>query len=479
MITITRRLAQQFRAVLRRALGQVRGGPVVGFVADKEGLTVKSAFGDIAIELRVPGTRAAETVWLPLSALDDFEGKKDDPVELTATENGQVSAQWRDGNVPQIVEYHSAPPPDADKFPSLPTDFTVNQPGLLQSLHEASEVADEGSVRFATDCLQLTPDGTIHAADGHQALVQTGCTFPWNEPLLVRRSKVFHSPEVPQDKPVSVARSGDWLAVHVDPWTIYLRINKDGRYPNMARVIPDPANATTRCQLSIDDARFLADTLPRLPSQDETNLPVTLDLNGHVALRAKSADQSKPTEVVLVNSHCTGDAVRINTNRTYLKRAMKLGLRELCLYGDGVALLGQSENRKLVWMPLEPGAAIEPSEDAIRIESPKGQANVAPSVSTSPSPKPKTERRSKPMSGPAATTNGHAPTENTTAKPRRRKANQQDLGKLIDQAVAFRTALHNLMHESGELVKALKSHRRTSKAIQNALTSISQVKSLI
>ena len=25
---------------------------------------------------------------------------------------------------------------------------------------------------------------------------------------------------------------------------------------------------------------YLADTLPRLPSQDETNLPVTLDLNG-------------------------------------------------------------------------------------------------------------------------------------------------------------------------------------------------------
>ena len=66
---------------------------------------------------------------------------------------------------------------------------------------------------------------------------------------------------------MSVARSGDWLVLGVDPWTIYLRVNKEGRFPDMARVIPDPANATARCQLSEDDARFLADTLPRLPSQ--------------------------------------------------------------------------------------------------------------------------------------------------------------------------------------------------------------------
>ena len=60
MITITRRLAQQFRAVLRRAFGQVRVGPVIGFIAGAEGLTVKSMSADAAVELRVPGARAAE-----------------------------------------------------------------------------------------------------------------------------------------------------------------------------------------------------------------------------------------------------------------------------------------------------------------------------------------------------------------------------------------------------------------------------------
>ena len=85
---------------------------------------------------------------------------------------------------------------------------------------------------------------------------------------------------------------------------------------------------------------------------------MTLDVNGHVAVRAKSADQAKPTEVVLTNSTCSGEPTRININRIYLKRAMRLGLRDLCLYGAEAALLGHADNRKLVWMPLEPGAAI-------------------------------------------------------------------------------------------------------------------------
>ena len=481
MVTITRRMAHQLRAVLRRAFNQARTGPVVGFIADKEGLTVRSAFGDAAVELRVPGARAEETVWLPFQALEDFEAKKGDPVQLTASDNGQVTAQWRDGNVPQIVQYDSAKPLDADKFPALPTDFSTNPPGLLQALHEASEVTDQGGPRYATHCLQLTPAGTIHATDGHQALIQSGFAFPWQEPLLIYASKLFHSPELPQDKPVSTGKSGDWVVFRVEPWTIYLGVNKTGRFPDMTRVVPDPANATARCLLSAGDRKFLGDTLPRLPGNDEQNSPVTLDVNGHVAIRAKAHDNAKPTEVVLTNSTSSGDAVRFNTSRLHLKRAMKLGIRELCLYGDNVALLGQGGNRQFVWMPLEPGAAIEPTEDAIRIESPKSDAPA----STSPPSKPQTERKAKPVNetttntnGKAAT-NGQAKTDTGNRKASRRKAGQQDLLKLIDHAIKFRTALHDLLHESADLVKALKQHRRQSKAIQNALSTISQVKTLL
>ena len=192
MITITRRLAQQLRTVLRRAFGNFRGtGPAIGFIAGKEGLTVKSMFGDVAVECRLPGKRTAETIWLPFEFLADVEGKNDSEVDLEATGDGQVSVQWRTGNVPQIVTYDAKEPFEADKFPALPAAFTANPPGLLQALQAASEVTAHEGVRYATDCIQLAPDGTINATDGRQLLIQSGFTFPWQDAVLVPRNKVF------------------------------------------------------------------------------------------------------------------------------------------------------------------------------------------------------------------------------------------------------------------------------------------------
>ncbi|MGO9110055.1 MAG: hypothetical protein ACLP9L_12555 [Thermoguttaceae bacterium] len=476
MITITRRLALQLRTVLRRAFGNFRGkGPAIGFIANAEGLTAKSMFGDVAIECRIPGDHTAETIWLPFEFLADVEGKKDEPVDLEATGNGQVSVQWRTGNVPQIVNYDGKQPFEADKFPASPTAFTANRPGLLQALHEASEVADADAVRYAINCLQLCPDGTINATDGRQLLIRSGFTFPWQEAVLVPRNKVFASPELPQDQPVAVAQSGEWAVVSVGRWTIYLRINT-GRYPNMSRYNLDPDTATTRCQFSKDDIRFLAKTLPQLPSDEENNFPLTIDLNGQVAVRAKAADQAKPTELVLTNSRCTGEPIRVNINRMYLQRAMKLGVHDLCLYGVESPLVGFDDERKYIWMPLDAESAIPPADDAIRIESPEGE--IAAIVTHPPTP-----RKAPPMSESTntnghAATNGQTKTDTTNPKASRRKASQQDITGLIDQAVQFRTALHNLVQQSNGLVKALKQHRRQSRAIQNTLASLKQLKTL-
>jgi biopolymer transport protein ExbD len=255
----------------------------------------------------------------------------------------------------------------------------------------------------------------------------------------------------------------------VGAWTLYLRTNTDGRFPDMKRTIRDPAAAKARCQLSPDDMQFLAETLPKLPCNDEQNLPVTLDVNGSVAVRAKPVDQDTPTEVVLTNSQSSGEPVRININRKYLRRAMQIGVQGFCLFGDDAALLGQGENLKYIFMPLEPGAAIKPAEDCIRIESPKGETIV-----------PVQPRKAMPVNE-TNSTNAKAESNakaETNSKPRRRKVSQQDLAALIDQAVQFRSALHTLMQQSTGLVKALKQHRRQNRAIQSTLESLKQLKSL-
>ena len=238
MITITRRLALQLRTVLRRAFGNFRGtGPAVGIIAGKEGLTVKSMSGDVAVECRLPGERPTESLWLPFEFLADVAGNSDSEVDLEATGGNQTSAHWRTGSVPQIVTYDAREAIAVDKFPVLPTAFTSNPPGLLQALHVASEVTAHEGVRYATDRVQLAPDGTINATDGHQLLIQAGFTFPWQEPVLVPWNKVFTSPELPQDQPVAVAKSGDWIAVSAGRWTIYLRIDTR-RYPACRILFP-------------------------------------------------------------------------------------------------------------------------------------------------------------------------------------------------------------------------------------------------
>ena len=61
---------------------------------------------------------------------------------------------------------------------------------------------------------------------------------------------------------------------------------------------------------------------------------------------------------------------------------------------------------------------------------------------------------------------------------RRAKTSQQDIAALIEQAEKLRTALHDLMCQASGLVKALKQHRRQSRAVQNTLASLRQLKTL-
>jgi len=75
-------------------------------------------------------------------------------------------------------------------------------------------------------------------------------------------------------------------------------------------------------------------------------------------------------------------------------------------------------------------------------------------------------------------TNTTSQPDTTNPKAPRRKARQQDLAALIDQAAQFRSALHNLVQQSAGLVKALKQHRRQNRVIQNTLDSIKQLKTL-
>ena len=87
-------------------------------------------------------------------------------------------------------------------------------------------------------------------------------------------------------------------------------------------LIRRPTDAVAKLSVSDSDAGFLTKALKRLPAADEYNLPVTVDLNGAAAIRAQSDEGQQPTEVFLSSSTASGEAIRFNTNRRYLDRAL-------------------------------------------------------------------------------------------------------------------------------------------------------------
>lgn len=324
MITITRSLARQLRAVFRRALKITPKGAAYPILLDAgpNGLCVQAMNHETAVEYRRPGNLAPERLSLPFRFLVDCEGRKDDSVTIEVLSKKQCAASWRDGNVPQVVRYERAEPKIQEEFPSLPDTLAENPAEFLSALDNASETTDPQSIRYAIGCILLRGgDGSIAATDGRQLLVQSGFALPWQDEVLIPAPSVFGCREFLQIQPVYIGRGENWVSIKAGQWTIHLRINKDGRFPKVESHIPNADAIKTRCRLSSTDAQFLAATLPRLPCDDEQFRPVTVDLNGSVAIRGKPAGQGPPTECVLSNSTWSGEPLRLNTNRRYLARA--------------------------------------------------------------------------------------------------------------------------------------------------------------
>ena len=241
VIEITRNLIRQLRTVFQRALGRAtraHAGPLVFFHAGPEGLDIRANGADTSIEYHLAGNFDPALFAVPLGVLAECEGRKDEPVRIETNTKGKLHIHWQDGGIPRSKEVVVGKLP-AENFPPAPDTMTDVEPSILNALRDAVEVSDTESSRYALGCLQLSgSSGKIAATDGRHLLVQSGYQFPWIEELLVPASKVFGSRELPADRPVRIGRTEKHVALYVGPWTIYLAINKDGRFPKLDDVVP-------------------------------------------------------------------------------------------------------------------------------------------------------------------------------------------------------------------------------------------------
>jgi hypothetical protein len=489
MIEITRSLARQLRAVLRKAscAGALRGQrPPLVFHAGPDGLCVRAHGVDVAAEYRLPGPRPVAVVSLPGAALADIEGRQDAVVTLEETEPGTTQARWEDGGVPQARTYTAQDPDKLAPFPTEPGTWTAAAPGLLAALDAAAHTAARDNVRYALTHLQLRGGtGEIVTTDGKQLLVQGGFPFPWRDDAPVPALTVFGSSELPKGGAVSVGRTDTYVGLRVGAWTFYVADYREGRFPKAHEVIPALNGRFTTCRLAPEDATFLARALPRLPGREDDSSRITVDLNGPPAVRARAEGQSGVTEVVLSRSQLIGPPLRFVCNRDYLARALQLAFTDVYVTQPGVPVVCRDASRTYLWMPLDPGSALPPSTDAVRL------ASAGDDQATTP-PQTQAERKSAALTLPMGNGNGHGESRGRPHTPppeegllpatgQRTEENSPPTagpGSLIEDAQALTDALRDAYRRSSRLLAALKRQKKQSKLLQGTLSALKQLQDI-
>jgi hypothetical protein len=474
LITLSRSLLRQVRSVFRRAgIGKAASDrdSRVRIETAADGLRLRGMTHDTAVEYHQPGPLPAEQYDLPMQLLDACEGRKDQPVTLEASGPDQIVAQFTDGDVPQLLSYPVERSQAFDGFPGTSPKLEINGPELLPALREAIEATDRESTRYALGCLQLRgSQGRIVATDGRQVYRHGGFTFPWTEDLLVPASNVLKCSEFPADEPLGVGRTEHCVQLAAGPWTVWLRI-EEGRFPSLDSIMPDPARATTRMELAPEDIEFLRLALGRLPSHDDDHRPVTLDLHGRVAVRAKGPAAPHPTELVLTGSRMTGEALAINTNRAYLGRAVRLGFQELFAFGADRPVLCDDGRRQYLWCALDPKDAIPPDEQAIRVESVGAARN-------NDHAQPQSIRGNlKPANGSMESTNDNGHTSRPAARRHQAAQSRTDrnghgASSPLQEAELLYTSLRESLHRTRDLIVALRRHKRQSRLVETTLASL-------
>ncbi|MFM9959786.1 MAG: hypothetical protein ACKV2Q_01005 [Planctomycetaceae bacterium] len=455
---------------------------------DNTGLRIRAQNKQAIIEYHLPGLVTPDAVPITMVALSACEGTRPGEQVTLEASDSDVVLRWEDRSIPRsiIVESQST----LAAAPALPTQFASNPPRLLTALKDAMETTEQDARRYAINCVQLRGrDGGLVATDGGQILKQSGFDLPWTDDVLVQRTNVFASRDLPTDQPVEIGRTDNHVVLRIGLWTLWLNIEKSGRFPSTDNVIPDAATATTRLVLNEGDAEYLLGVVPRLPSDDDVHDPVTLDLNGRVAVLAKAVGDSPITEVVLSNSRRTGAELRWQTNRKFLARAVQLGFREVCLHGAESPVVCRDEHRVYVWALLEADKALAPTDNMVLLTSPVSSVATIAQRHRISAPRrhhQPTERTPSRMShnriaatlagSSSEATNGMA---RPVAEPNDSAADQStSFGSVLREAEAVKASLREAHSKVGHLIASLKRHRRQSKLMKTTLASIRQLQAL-
>lgn len=500
MITITRSMAQHVRAVCRRAdIGRRGRVPPLAFCAGPAGVRIVARSMDIIVSYLEPGNSPVEQFAVPFGVLSACEGARTEPVTLEQLPDSKIRAAWNDRGVPRSVDYDVPQNEREVVLPAEPTTWQECPPALLGALQEANDTTDDQSLRYALGCVQLRGDtGEIAATDTRQLFVQSGFHFPWTDNVLVYGVKVFRSREFAECRPLRIGKTETHVVIQLGPWQVFLRIEKEKRFPKIEQIIPNADTARTRLMLDPSDAEFLASTLSRLPHGEDNDPAVTLNCNGRIVVSARPAGQSQGTALVLSRSGHSGEQVALRTDRKFLKRAVRLGFRDVYLQGSASPLFCDDTNRKYIWQPFEgkpspteleaecfeiDSATVVPSQPGTPV-TPAATITLTNGVKGTDHAAPLTNRRNR-MSRNRLNghSNGHAGQEGSTTLQNGnapassvQESNQTEgFNDPIREAECLKDVLRSALARTSRLVKSLRRQKKQARLVQTTLASLREL----
>jgi hypothetical protein len=462
MIQISRRNIRTIRTMIRQTLGitSSRRAPAVTFRNPDSGgvLRIQSATAKAAIEFRLESLALdPDSFSIPYQALMSCEGSQEELVNYVRN-NNEVIVQWTDAGIPQSLTFAAGEPVD---MPPETTLISI-EPRFIAAMADAVDTTSTESTRFALDCIRLRgSDGQLAASDGGQAILETGFHFPWSDTVLVQACDVFSSREFAAAEEVLIGRSDDWVTIKTESCTVHLKIEKERRFPDLDLQIPATGAAVTTLALADTDVAFLLESAPKLPAAEENNAPVTVELNGVVAIRAAAEASDQITELVLSNSRRVGEQILFQTDRTFLCRAAQLGFREIQLRDNTAPACCREGQRTYLWALLDEESVLRASDDTTRISSPVVSDSFPQSKGKSSTMVTTASSRAVPARASAASSN------DTEVNP-----------NLLTQAETLRDSLNQALSDARELITLIKRNQKQNRLVETTLRSLKQLEQI-
>jgi len=430
-----------------------------------------------------PGLPASFLV--PFAPLNQLVKGCKAPVQLIA-EDQQVRVRTYIGTSPMEQSFAALP---VDEFP--PSPQATSKPLVLDatfrdSFREALDCcSDEGSRHVIQHVCLDTRDAEGHyvaATDGRHLYAANSFHFDLKEPVLIpnrdflRWNKLMESGVGELTLKPKTAKEGSWVQLKSGAWTFITKAGDDA-FPNWKQVLPTADSHLTRVQLNPEAVGTLLAGVPKLPSEDDYNRGVRLDITPtQFTVQARRKDAAEWTRLAVDGAQVIGKSIGITLNRDYLLKALRYGLTTLALTDDLSPIVFSEGGRRMVVMPLRSGDAPQAQPAATPQPAPPTAESSAPNPTITNPP----VAEPTPLAQPQETT---MPKETQTIPTEPQPTTETSPVKaVIEHVEHIKETLKGVLKEFAEVMDGLKviekEKRATDKEIESVREKLREIQSV-